>query len=94
MIELQVTRKNAVDTENDYGKPESFLVFLVGVNDRWQGGRTECAYITLYNEYLAAGVPPGQVGLVKDKKATKSSCEVELKQFLKLATPSSTLVSC
>jgi hypothetical protein len=79
MVELQARRKNAVDTENDYGKPECFLVFLAGVNDRWQGGRTENVYLALYNEFLAAGVPPGQVVLVKGKKATKFNCEVELK---------------
>jgi hypothetical protein len=92
MVDLELTRRNALETDNYYGKPESFFVFIVGVNDEWQEGRTEYGDTALYNEYLAAGVPPGQVVFVKDQKATKSNCEVELKELLKLATPSSTLV--
>lgn len=78
--------------DENHGVPESFFVFIVGVNEQWENGRAKHGDIALFNTYIAAGVPSDQIVFVKDKDATKSNCEKRLTQFLKVSTPSSTLV--
>jgi predicted metal-binding transcription factor (methanogenesis marker protein 9) len=92
MLDFESKHTNRVDPNENYGNPESFFVFIVGINGQWEDGRSEEGDIALYNAYLSAGVPPDQVVFVKDQKATKSNCESELKRFLKHSHPSSTFL--
>lgn len=78
--------------EVDYGHPESFFVFIVGHCKEWPENRVEQGDIALYNEYLAAGVPPDQICHVKDGKCTNTNCQKQLIKFLEGTWPRTTLV--
>lgn len=78
--------------EIDYGSPDAFFVFIVGNCEEWPENRVEQGDIALYDEYLAAGVPPDQIVYVKDRKTTNKNCEKQLLAFLKRTRPLSTLV--
>jgi hypothetical protein len=90
--ELISVGTNSTDCVNDERKPESFFVFIVGVCGEWESGRAEYGDIGLYNAHIYAGIPTKQIIHIKDKNATKSNCEKQLKKFLKTTVPNSTLI--
>lgn len=76
----------------DYGDAESFYVFIVGHCEEWPENRVEQGDIALFDEYLAAGVPPSQICYIKDKECSKTNCQEKLEFFLKETRPNTTLI--